>query len=171
MADSGARPVAWPGVRAGKGGSDRESVYLLPGKWYGSKVPSVVTTILGSCVSVCLWDEKTAIGGLTHYLLPHWVELEQDSPRYGNVAIMELLTHLVRLGAGRNRLKAKVFGGACVLRPASSTENHLGMRNVEIAEAILGEQGIEIVNKDVGGGRGRKLIFHTDNGEAWTRQL
>jgi len=130
-----------------------------------------VTTILGSCVSVCLWDPLAKIGGINHFLLPMDVGDDQASLRFGNHAVRKLIEEILGLGAQQTRLRAKLFGGACVLVAFRSRENHLGTKNVQIAREVLQAADIPIVGHDVGGERGRKLIFHTDNGSAWIKQL
>ena len=149
----------------------RSKIYLHPGQLFASAERSAVSTILGSCVAVCLWDPILKIGGINHYLLPLWTGEGTASPRFGNVAVQDLLNRLLELGSQKRRLQAKLFGGACVIEAFRERENHLGTKNVQAAEELLGKEGIPLVGHDVGGCRGRKLIFHTDNGTAWVRQL
>jgi chemotaxis protein CheD len=149
----------------------RRSVYLAPGQLFASAEPAEASTILGSCVAVCLWDARSRAGGANHFLLPDWAESGSASPRYGNVAI-ERLVHLMEgLGAPRRSLQAKLFGGAAVLEAFRGRVHHLGARNVELARRLLGEIGIPIVAEDVGGNRGRKVIFRTDCGLALVRLI
>jgi len=149
----------------------RSRIYLHPGQLFASAERSAVSTILGSCVAVCLWDPILKIGGINHYLLPLWTGQGTVSPRFGDVAVQELLDKLLQLGGRKSRLQAKIFGGACVIEAFRNRENHLGMNNVQTAEELLEKEGIPLVGHDVGGCRGRKLIFHTDNGTAWVKQL
>lgn len=151
--------------------AEAAEVYLHPGQIFVSREPHRVTTILGSCVSVCMWDDSTGVGGLNHFLLPHWAGEGHSSPRFGNVAMRMLVEGLLALGARRSRLRAKVFGGACVMEAFLARAQHLGAKNVEIAERILDEEAVEVVARDVGGERGRKLIFETSGGSAWVRRL
>jgi chemotaxis protein CheD len=150
---------------------DRSKYYLHPGQLFVSHESYAVTTILGSCVSVCLWDPLTKIGGINHFLLPMDVGEDQASLRFGNLAVRELIAEIVGVGGEQARLRAKLFGGACVLEAFRSRENHLGTKNVTIAREVLDAADIPIIGEDVGGNRGRKLIFHTDNGSAWVKQL
>jgi chemotaxis protein CheD len=150
---------------------DRSKYYLHPGQLFVSHESYAVTTILGSCVSVCLWDPLTQIGGINHFLLPMDVGEDQASLRFGNLAVRELIEEVVGVGAEQARLQAKLFGGACVLEAFRGRENHLGAKNVTIAREVLAAADIPIIGEDVGGNRGRKLIFHTDNGSAWVKQL
>jgi chemotaxis protein CheD len=148
----------------------RLSVYLHPGQVYFSSEPAAVTTILGSCVAVCLWDPVLQVGGMNHYLLPHWAEGSAASLRYGNVAIRSLIEGLLSLGCAKERLVAKLFGGACVIH-AFREGSHLGIKNVQVARLFLAEAGIRVAGEDVGGRHGRKLIFQTDNGVVWMKSL
>jgi len=146
-------------------------VYLQPGQLYASGQPSAVTTVLGSCVAICLWDPVECVGGMNHYLLPFFAGAGQGSPRFGNVAVAQLVDRLVALGAVRGRLQAKVFGGACVLEAFQARQGHLGEKNAGVAFKLLEELAIPVVSRDVGGRSGRKLIFHTDLGNAWVAKL
>ena len=143
--------------------------YVHVGQLYVSARPSSVTTILGSCVSVCLWDGAVGVGGLNHFLLPEVVENGQASPRFGNVAIQELIAGITDLGGRLPRLRAKVFGGASLMESTQPSGRTLGQQNVDLAGRLLREAGIPIVAQDVGGARGRKLLFQTGDGTAWVR--
>jgi chemotaxis protein CheD len=163
-------------LSAGQGNMTQEiaaikSVYLHPGQLFVATEPAAVTTILGSCVAVCVWDVALGIGGINHYLLPAGVKTASTGLRYGNVAIEQLLEKVSRVGALNSNLRAKLFGGACVLDAMRGKENHLGDKNVEIARKMLSEAGIPVVASDVGGGRGRKLIFHPHEGSALVKLL
>jgi chemotaxis protein CheD len=149
----------------------RAKIYLHPGQLFASADGSSVTTILGSCVALCLWDPVSRVGGINHYLLPLWAGSGPSSPRFGDVAVRGLIERVLTLGSDKRRLKAKLFGGACVIAAFRARENHLGMKNVQTAQQLLEQEGIPLVGHDVGGGRGRKLIFHTDDGAAWVKQL
>jgi len=104
-------------------------------------------------------------------LLPMGSRAASTGTRYGNIAIEQLLERLERAGTRRAGLLAKVFGGACVLDAMRGKENHLGAKNVEIARLALAEAGIPVVASDVGGGRGRKLIFYPHDGSAMVKLL
>ncbi len=149
----------------------RPTHYLHPGQLFASAEPYAVTTILGTCVSVCLWDPQAKVGGLNHYLLAYDVGVRDRSPRFGTVAIPQLLRRMLDLGASRERLRAKVFGGTCSAFRVSATSRDLGAANVELALRVLEEESIPIVARDTGGERARKLIFHLDEGVAWVRPL
>jgi len=147
----------------------RAQIYLHAGQLAVAAEPTAITTILGSCVAVCLFDPVNRVGGMNHYLLPHHVEREK-SARFGNVAIPQLVERVIAAGARRAALQAKVFGGASVIGAFRGSRN-LGEENAILAARLLDEAGIPILDRDVGGTRGRKLIFHVDDGSAWVRQL
>ncbi len=153
----------------------RGKVYVPPGGFSVARMPTAISTILGSCVSVCLWDPEAQVGGLNHFLLPHWADGGGASWRYGNAAIDGLIEALVASGGRVANLQAKVFGGARVLAAfaggAGGRAGHLGGRNVEVAQQTLRRRAIPIVAEATGGERGRKLIFHTDDGSAWVKLL
>ena len=161
-------PPARPARRASPDHGERASVYLHGGQVAVAAEPTAITTVLGSCVAVCLYDPVARLGGMNHFLLPHHVERER-SARFGTVAVPQLVEALVAAGARRPALKAKVFGGSSVL--TAFRQRNLGDENAALALRLLGEAGVEVVERDLGGPRGRKLIFHTDDGTAWVRHL
>ncbi len=151
--------------------SGLRSFYLHPGQLFVATEPTAVTTILGSCVAVCIWQSALGIGGINHYLLPMGSRTASAGSRYGNIAIEQLLDRLERAGTSRTGLQAKVFGGACVLDAMRGREDHLGAKNVEIARTVLAGAGIPVISSDVGGGRGRKLVFYPHDGNALVKLL
>lgn len=143
--------------------------YLLPGEVHAISQPSRVTTILGSCVSVCLFERGGQFGGMNHFLLPSAPFASQASTRYGDCAVDVLVKRLLALGAARERLIAKLFGGANVLHAFADGTRHIGAANVEMARDALLRHGISIGAEDVGGTRGRKLVFSAPDGAAWVK--
>jgi chemotaxis protein CheD len=122
----------------------------------------VITTILGSCAALCLWDSRKKIGGMNHYLLPEGPDDGPNRLRYGNVANRALLKELQAMGCEIKDLQAKVFGGSSAF--AANPLQSVGTRNSVLAEEFLRETGIRLVGKDVSGKHGRKLIFQTQDG-------
>ena len=143
------------------------AAYVHPGQLVVSADVGVLTTILGSCVAVSLYDPARAIGGINHYLLPRGAS-DSESARFGAVALPRLLRELLGLGAAKPDLLAKVFGGASVLEGASGG---LGRANVAVALSFLDAQGIPVVARHTGGTRGRKLILQTSTGVVWLKTL
>lgn len=145
--------------------------FVHPGEIFVATRPHLLTTVLGSCVTVCLWDPTTGVGGINHFLLPFEVKGRTASSRFGNVATRELIDRVVSFGTWKRNLLAKVFGGACVMSGFGHGDNDLGARNAEVAQDLLQGDGIRVVAKDVGGQRARKVIFRTDDGAAWVATL
>ena len=144
--------------------------YLYPGGIFADKVPHKVTTILGSCVAVCLWDPTKNYGGINHYLLPFWNGEGLSSPRYGNISIPKLIEQMTRMGCRIESLKAKVFGGASMQKNSVGLLN-VGERNAVFAVEYLKEIKIPILSSDLGGNQGRKLIFNTETGGVLMKKL
>lgn len=152
--------------------SERPSIYLHPGRAFISGEGASVMTILGSCVAVCLWDESTSVGGMIHFALPNAPQGDQSDPlRYGDSGLVSMMERIQAQGGRCERLRAKVFGGAGVLRGTSESSGRLGTLNVEIAFRGLIEAKIPIVSVETGGERGRKVLFHTHDGSAWVKQV
>ena len=133
--------------------------------------PTQVTTILGSCVAICVWDRCLHIGGVNHYLLPAANDECNSSPRFGDVSTRELLKELLKLGCSRQYMQAKIFGGSALFRQEGSYASSLGAQNVAAANLMLKNAGIPILSQDTGGPHGRKIIFNTDDGSAWARKV
>lgn len=160
-----------PVVTSAATGDPRSRLFLHAGQVFATASPTRISTVLGSCVAVCAWDPARGIGGINHFLLPHWVDSGMSSPRFGNVAVRLLVDELIDLGADVNGLRCKVFGGAHMMAGSEGREAGLGKDNVDVARKALGELGIPITAQDIGGRDGRKLIFHTDDGAAWVKKL
>lgn len=138
--------------------------YLQPTMIFVSEKPIVIQTILGSCVSVCLWDKKLHIGGMNHYMLPFWNGVGLATPKYGNIAIEKLLDKMLLLGSKKRDLVAKTFGGGRVMQSSLNGNFQIGMQNILIAEEMLKSEKIPIVSENMGGTYGRKIQFYTHTG-------
>jgi chemotaxis protein CheD len=143
-------------------------VSVMQGEIHCSAVPQIMTTVLGSCVAVCLWDRVRAIGGMNHFVLPSDPRGE-NNPRYGDVAIDQLEAGLVRLGCRITDLQAKIFGGAAVL-PAGGAHS-VGSNNVRLALERLQRDRIKIIAQRTGGVLGQQIRFHTRTGDVFTRYI
>jgi chemotaxis protein CheD len=141
---------------------DRKRHFLYPGQIFVSREAITISTILGSCAAVCLWDSRRRIGGMNHYLLPEGPVDGENRLRYGNVANAALLKELLALGSDIKDLQAKIFGGTSAY--AADPITALGTRNVEMAEQFLRSAGIRVTAKEVSGKHGRKLTFNTLDG-------
>lgn len=134
--------------------------YLYPSTLFVNADRYQVSTLLGSCVAVCLYDTKLKIGGINHYMLPFWSGRGLASPKFGNVAISKLIDNIESLGSQRSNLIAKVFGGGNPLLNGSDIAGfNIGSRNVQVAKEILHEYKIPIIAKSVGGKKGRRIQF------------
>ncbi|OYT17008.1 MAG: chemotaxis response regulator protein-glutamate methylesterase [Bacteroidetes bacterium 4572_77] len=107
--------------------------FIYPGKLSASRIPYHFSTILGSCIAVCLWDTEKKIGGMNHYMLPFWNGEGLSSPKYGNIAIEKLIRKMLLLGCNKKDLKAKIFGGASVINSSQGLYN-IGERNIQIVD-------------------------------------
>jgi chemotaxis protein CheD len=139
------------------------AIYIHPGQIAVSNGIGVFSTILGSCVSVCLHDTRLGLGGINHYLLPSGGAEAEQPGRYGPTAIDELVRAMTERGGRRDQIVAYIIGGASVLA-AFDKADHLGMRNVGVARGALAEHRIPVIGVDVGGSRGRKLTFAPRDG-------
>lgn len=151
--------------------SPAPTAFLHPGNMLVSAAPIRLTTIVGSCISVCLWDAVARMGGVNHFLLPFGGGAGPATLRFGNIAVARLIESLEALGSARADLVAKVFGGACVVEAFLERGDHLGLRNARAAVDALAREGVPIVASDTGGRRGRKIIFDTDSGAVWVREI
>lgn len=152
------RPAADPAHR----------VFLLPGSIHVADRPTLVTTILGSCIAVCLWDRERRLGGMNHFVLPARGE-SGACARYGDCATERLLTELLGLGCRIGSLQAKLFGGAAVLRQGS--ESTVGERNLQMALDSLRHYGVPVVAQRTGGESGLVIHLNTETGAVVVRNV
>jgi chemotaxis protein CheD len=145
--------------------------FLHPGQMYVSSKPSTVTTIVGSCVAVCLWDPILRSGGVTHYILAQWDGAGQPSPRYGDIAIELLVNKMAELGSYRHKLQAHVFGGACIFESLRERKHSLSVMNIEIALEMLAKYNIKVLTQQVGGRKGRKIVYQTSDGSFTVKEV
>lgn len=141
--------------------------YLYPSALFAENERYFVDTILGSCVAVCLFDKVKNIGGINHYMLPLWNGSGLASPKFGNIATEKLIEKMLKNGATKDNIVAKVFGGA---NQMDSTMN-IGQRNVDIAKEVLNQYNIKIIAENTGGTVGRKLRYDTATGQVMMKFL
>jgi chemotaxis protein CheD len=146
------------------------TVYLYPSALIADNSPTVVHTILGSCVAVCLFDPIRKTGGINHFMLPLWNGSGLPTPKFGNIAIERLIENMISLGTMKEHLIAKVFGGGSVIETTHPSFN-IGEKNISIAFNMLKDHQIPIVSHSTGGKLGRKLIFNTGTGEVVQRYV
>lgn len=136
---------------------------LLQGEHHVSTGPDeVISTVLGSCIAACLWDARAGLGGMNHFLLPDGPVGGAATLRYGLHAMELLINALLRHGADRPSLRAKLFGGAH-LQPHLPD---IGSRNLAFAQDFLRREGIPCIGGSVGGNRARRLRFWPAEGRA-----
>jgi chemotaxis protein CheD len=146
-----------------------DRIFIGPGMIFCASTPCVVSTVLGSCVAVCLWDTHARVGGMNHYVLPHRMTAP-PSPHFGDVAIGQLLDGMTRLGCRVSSLQAKVFGGAEVL-PFGVHGETIGNQNVGIAFELLRHHCIPIVARHTGGHSGLLIRLYSETGDVMLHHL
>jgi len=147
-----------------------ETRYIYPAEMFFTRKPFIISTVLGSCVSICIWDKALKYGGMNHYMLPFWNGVGLASPKYGNIANEKLIKQMLAAGSKKSNLIAKIFGGASLLN-ANSGRFNIGIRNIELANEMLMESKIPIVASSTGGTNGRKIYFNTFNGEVMQKYI
>ena len=136
-----------------------------------STTPAVFDTVLGSCISACLYDPKMNIGGMNHFMLPSSANLDNPvSTRYGVNAMELLINMLMKAGANRKDLVAKIFGGAHVLNIRESNQG-VPQLNIEFIQQFLSTERIKIVGQDIGGYNPRRVLFSSHDGNVYMRML
>lgn len=150
----------------------RAAIKLLPSQYYVTGAETAMVTVLGSCVAACLHDPYVQVAGMNHFMLPDIGEGGPERPdamRYGTHAMAVLVRELQAAGARRDRLQAKVFGGAAVLPNMSSL--NIGERNAEFVLRYLRREGISVQAQDLGGTRARRVAFLPESGKVVVRRL
>jgi len=149
------------------------AVKLLPSEYYVTTTDTVLTTVLGSCVSACILDTGNGVAGMNHFMLPEEGDASGrdhgESMRYGAYAMNVLIQELIRAGARRERLQAKVFGGAAVL--ANMTTLNIGDRNADFVLRYLRDERIDVAAQDLRGPYARRVCFLPASGKAVVRKL
>jgi len=150
----------------------KTDVCINSGEWYVSAKPTVIYTVLGSCVAACLYDPLNCIGGMNHFILPGDPDLHRfnDSARYGINAMELLINGLMNLGANRSYLTAKVFGGGNILHGVSE-EKSPGPQNARFVLDFMKYEKIKVASMDLGGKEGRKIFFNTHTGDVFLKHI
>ncbi len=157
-------------------GENGWTVKILPGEYYVTRGDEAISTVLGSCVSACVRDPQRGIGGMNHFMLPEDAAVEQNdwldpavglATRYGSYAMESLVNDLLKLGAARERLEIKLFGGGRIL--AAMTD--VGGRNIRFIRNYLQIEGYRVAAEDLGGTQPRKVVYFPVTGRARLRKL
>lgn len=144
------------------------AVKVLPGEYFVADENMVIMTVLGSCIAACLWDSRSRIGGMNHFMLPDG-DLADASGRYGSYAMELLINEMLKMGARRETLQAKIFGGAQVMH--NFTTMNVGERNTNFVLNYLHTERIPIVSEDVLDIYPRKVVFFPVTGKAMVKRL
>lgn len=136
-----------------------QEYFLNAGYIYVPGVPTLISAVLGSCVSVCLWDRNRECGGMNHFLYPVTRDPSKATPVYGNVSTKALVRFFLEEGSAIKHLEAQIFGGAFPSGGAPEGAR-VSRENVDIARHILRQNNIPVVSEDTGGHKGRKLVYN-----------
>jgi len=152
------------------------SAKILPGEYYVTSSEESITTVLGSCVSACVRDPRTGVGGMNHFMLPG-ESRDQSSQaksnsvlatRYGIAAMESMINDILKLGARKDQLELKLFGGGKVL---AMEINRIGDRNIEFVREFVKTEGLDAVSEDLGGTYPRKVIYFPRTGKVLMKKL
>jgi chemotaxis protein CheD len=146
-----------------------DAVKILPGEYFVHDEDLLLMTTLGSCIAACLWDRNAHVGGMNHFMLPDAGTGATDGGRYGSYAMELLINELMKRGATRGTLEAKVFGGGAVMSGMSSL--NVGERNTQFVLNYLQTERIPVVSKDVLEVYPRKVCFFPASGKAMVKRL
>ena len=146
-----------------------KEVTLYLGDVHVAHEPTLVKTLLGSCISVCLYDPLRLVGGMNHFMLPRGRDEDGASFRFGVPAMEALIGALIDLGGSPRRFTAKVFGGAHVL-DVEETAGGVPQQNIAFVRGFLESGGIPIVAEDLGGYSARHVHFHTSTGRVFVKR-
>jgi chemotaxis protein CheD len=162
--------------------SDQEGlsvVHLKPGEVHITDMPEVVITVLGSCLSVTMFNRRLGVAGMCHSLLPECGNREtcrsgcREGYRYVDCSIRQMVRVFDKYGVPRSEIEVKCFGGADMfIRKSEKTDFFtVGKQNIIVAEKIIASEGLTLRAKDVGGVQGRKMLFYTHTGEVLLKRL
>ena len=145
-------------------------IKIFSGDWHVSTKPEMLVTILGSCVSACIRDHATGIGGMNHFLLPGddtMVTPLSEAARYGVFAMESLINGILKAGGRKDRLEVKVFGGGNVINNSAK----IGSKNAAFIRNFLKQEGIRIVSEDLEGDLPRRIHYFPETGKVMLRRL
>ncbi|QRX83176.1 chemoreceptor glutamine deamidase CheD [Glaciimonas sp. PAMC28666] len=157
---------------------EMDAIRLLPNQYYVTSSNMVLTTVLGSCVSACVRDSTAGIGGMNHFMLPDDAgpnapdssgAISIQAMRYGTYAMEVLLNELIKAGARRDRLEAKVFGGGAVL--PNMTMLNIGDRNADFVLRYLQMEQVRVTAQDLRGNLPRRVSYFPESGKVLVRKL
>ncbi len=152
----------------------KDVTFIHPGEFFSSYDDIIISTLLGSCISVVLVDHANEVGGMNHFMLPSTTSKEfylTQSGKYGMFAMELLINSLMKNGADRKSLEAKVFGGATVMQDLGKSYINVSQSNIDFAFEYLNVESIKIISSDVGGILGRKIFLYPKTGKVLLKRL
>jgi len=152
--------------------NDTRDVTIYIGGVFASRDGAVVRTLLGSCIAACVWDPRSGVGGMNHFMLPAPSNSDgsEGLSRYGVHAMELLVGEIQKLGGDRRRLQAKIFGGGHVLQMAECAAS-VPAQNIRFIRGFIASERIPLIAEDLGGTTARQVVFHTDSGKAFVKRL
>ena len=150
-------------------GVPRTTIHI--GGVHASREPILLDTVLGSCISACLYDPVSGIGGMNHFMLPEGADPgNPTSGRYGVNAMELLISEIMKLGGARKRFQAKVFGGGHVLK-IRETLDGIPQQNINFVHEFLNTEQIPIMSEHIGGYQARRVLFNTGTNKVYVKVL
>lgn len=147
-------------------------IFLKPGEIFISREPAVVSTILGSCIAITIFNERLKIGGICHALLPSCRSFQDnDCCRYVDSSIDYMLKKLEAIGVQRHEMEIKLLGGADVLDVPGAKRSSVGQQNIRRALEVMSTEKLTLALSDVGGKTGRKIRFYTHTGTVLLKRI
>ena len=149
---------------------------LLPGEYYVTKENEMITTVLGSCISACIRDRESGVGGMNHFMLPITSEdrlrsnnesVVGNATRYGNYAMEHLINSILKNGGKRKNLEVKVFGGGKII----PTLTDIGVKNIEFVLEYIDTEGLLLLSQDLGDIYPRKIIYFPQTGKVGMKKI
>lgn len=148
---------------------------ILPGEYYVTSGRELITTVLGSCVSACIRDRVTGVGGMNHFLLPlstgeRWsskTEIVSLANRYGNYAMEHMINDIMKNGGKKNNLEIKIFGGSQIIHGMTD----IGASNIRFVRNYVALEELDIVAADVGGTNPRKVVYFPHSGRVMVKRI
>lgn len=149
----------------------RDLTVIYPGEYFSTRKNVVIATLLGTCIAACLIDEQNGIYGMNHFLLPYQSEHKQNffldkNGLYGVAAMELLINDMMKIGANKKFMKAKIFGAGSILGKGMGISYTVTQNNINFVTEFLETENIPIISKDVGGDMGRKIFFFTEKSGA-----
>jgi chemotaxis protein CheD len=149
-----------------------ERVYLKPGELFTAERPTLITTVLGSCVAITMFVERLGVGSICHAMLPRNPPSNAiDTFRYVDSSILYMIEDLGAAGVKRNEIEVKLLGGADVLDRVEGSPASVGQQNIKEAMDIIRKEKLELAACDVGGESGRKIVFYAHTGRVLLKRI